>query len=288
MVIRTFHGFLAAVLLMTGRAIILEAAPIVTTVGGPADSQMTMIENVYGGHDNWGGRNAANVYDGGAFQEGSRRILIRFDLPPLQNDILAATLELRYSSYLSNEGILRLYRLTESWGEGTGSGHESVSATETGMSGGTGCGPQDGAADWFDRFHGTDGGAWSVPGAVGGTSSIATPTVTQLVTELTFPCTVILNVLDDVRYWYANGVNMQNFGWVMTEEDSDGEWRVGLRFYSNDALSESYNYTPILRITSVPEPAIWVSLVFGAISLITFTLGRRLKEGRSVRALGTR
>ncbi|HET6493922.1 MAG TPA: DNRLRE domain-containing protein [Thermoguttaceae bacterium] len=210
--------------------------------------------NLYTGHDNWGGRSFANAYDSNdPVYVSSAHVLLRFDLPSLSlsdpDDIVAATLTLHASS--STGSTLQLYRLLESWEEGTGSGASSVYASETGGTGGTGFGPQDGACDWYDRYHGST--AWSVPGAVGGGSSLADPSAVYTVTA---EHTILMDVTQDLRYWYANGTNSLNYGWVITSQDTDGEWPAGIRFHSDDYIYPSYQ--PALAIDYVPEPSAFV------------------------------
>jgi hypothetical protein len=173
--------------------------------------------------------------------------LLRFHLPELESvHVISATVTLRRNDWLSYEGTVSIYRLLESWAEGSGSGSSTLYASESSGSGGTGYGPQDGMVDWFDRQHGV--AAWSTPGALGPGSSLMVPTDVHTVQgESIFS----LDVTADVQYWYDHGLDITNFGWILTSIDTDGQWRIGLRLLSDDSPSGG----PVFTMEYIPNLA---------------------------------
>ena len=243
-------GLLLAYMLMTWTASSVNGDTVSITGTNDTDCSMILGADLYPwgpytGHENWGGRNFSNVYEPEGGLTATAHTLLRFHLPELESvHVISATITFRRDSYLSFEGTVSIYRLLESWAEGTGSGSLTTYATETGGTGGTGYGPQVGMVDWFDRQHGV--ATWSTPGAVGPGSSLTLPTDVHTVQgEYTFP----LDVTADVQYWYDHGLDITNFGWVLTSIDTDGQWRVGLRLLSDDSSSG-----PVFTMEYVLEP----------------------------------
>lgn len=223
-------GLLLACTLATWTAATVNGDTLTITGAGPPDCTVIVSPDEWTrtGHENFGSLDVTQVFE----QDGIgwvNRTLLRFDLPELESvHVISATVTLRRNDWLSNEGMVSIYRLLESWTEGTGAGVV-----------------QDGAADWFDRQHGV--AAWSTTGALGPGSSLTVPTDVHTVQgEYTFS----LDVTADVQYWYDNGLDVTNFGWVLTSIDTDGQHRFGLRLWSDDSLS-----APVLTIEYVPNLA---------------------------------
>lgn len=255
----------ASTWIMAGAAVFLlnavaGATSVTVTITGADNTQCAMIlaptpytGGPYTGHENWGGRTFANAYEAEGGMSTSAHVLIGFALPDLGSVAIdSATLRLHRDGWLSSEGNIEAYRLLESWNEGSGSGSPTVYASELGGAGGTGFGPQTGSADWFDRAHGA--ATWSTPGAIGPGSSLTSPSAAFVVNNEDY---FSLDVTSDLQYWYDHAL-ANNFGWVLTSHDTDGQWRVGLRLQSDDAGYAQ----PMLTVnySVIPEPVTLLTL----------------------------
>lgn len=203
------------------------AVQTVTLAGPVQTDDATLYSNAPS--DNAGG--GVDSYAGLTAGSGIRRLLVRFDLSSIPSSAVVsdAVLTLTVTKASSGSSDVRhdLYRLTNSWVEGTGVG------------GGAGGQITTGTASWSSRQY--PNLPWNTPGGDFVSASTASTTISA-----TVPFTAQWSgpgVTADAQAW-INGT-LPNYGWIVTgDETVSGSAR---RFASSEATDATTR--PSLTIT---------------------------------------
>jgi len=202
------------------------------------------------------------IFAGTNAQSSPRRGLIQFDVAgaiPAGSTINSVQLTLflnQTGSGASASPTIRLYRLSNDWGEGSAGG------SSNGVSGiGQGFAAGEGDATWNARhFSATTPTLWNNPG---GDFAVADSAALAIVgTTLNAPYTwgSTPAMVADVQSWLNNSTS--NFGWILrSDEESTASSVRG--FWSKEASRTGQGaFVPQLQVTYtlVPEPSsiIWI------------------------------
>lgn len=176
-----------------------------------------------------------NVFVGKTVALNERRALLRFDLSaiPAGSTVTAATLTLTVTMANTSTGFSdSLYRLTNSWGEGT-----SLSGMCGGGGGGCGGPATPGSATWVYRFWNT------TPWTAAGGDFVAASSATAIVGGLGAYNWTSAQLAADVQSWVHTPAT--NFGWILIAAPT--ETSSAKRFASRDFADPTQR--PVLTIT---------------------------------------
>jgi hypothetical protein len=186
---------------------------------------------------------------------GSRRALVAFNLTacttpiPAGSTVTAATLTLRADRRgpsFSNETV-RLFRLTQNWGE-AGSDTNSSGGIGSGSGGGDGIGAQPQDATWQARFFAANPAmSWTTAGG----DFAAQESASTMLTNFTNGTPTQFNwsspqMISDVQGWLTAPAG--NFGWIVRANEATP--RTAVRFISRNHPQQA-NW-PTLRIDYTP------------------------------------
>jgi hypothetical protein len=156
-----------------------------------------------------------------------RRALIRFDLSPIPSSatINGVSLILANDRGKSGSQVVTLYRVTESWGEGTSNSNADP---------GKGAPATTNDATWTHRFYS------ATPWSTSGGSYVATPSASVSVGSSGTYTWTSTQMAADVQAWLASPAT--NFGWIIIGNEASKA--TARRFYSRTGTT-----SPILRVT---------------------------------------
>ena len=224
---------------------VASASADVVTLGSSQDTTIfaNNVNNSAGG--------AVVMFSGTDGNASVKRALVQFDIAsnvPPGSTITGVQLTLFLGQVAGMGGMgstgtamISLYRLTDSWGEGTnGAGNSLVGL-------GQGFPAQEGDATWANRFFSSTS---PVPWTNAGGDFISTTSAETIVgattnTGYTWASTPVL--VADVQGWVDN--TSSNFGWLL-ENNNETSSRTFRAFYTRDETNSALQ--PQLQITFTP------------------------------------
>jgi hypothetical protein len=272
---RTAIYSVAILALSTGLAGIVQADTIATLTDTAIVQDTTLFGNKVS--NGGGGSPGLFVADGGSNAPLPNRALIEFNVAgniPAGSTITSAKLTMILGQVGGGGGggnptipttTIDLFRVADSWGEGTAQTQAPASDNLATLGGGAAATPSD--ATWNNRFFSSPSSiTWTTPGGdFAGTASANLDVGTTLGSSNTWLSTAAL--VADVQLWLDSPST--NFGWILKSEDESTQ--ANLRgFYSRQAATASNH--PVLTISYVPEPS---SFVLSALALSALIAAQR-------------
>jgi len=232
-----------------------------------ASHDTTIFQDNYNNSDGGG----PALYAGTNGSMSPRRSLLYFDVAgniPAGATITSVQLVLTLAQVAGSgmgEGAgapqtIRLYPVTQSWGEGTNGSGSTIM-----MSGG-GFAANAGDATWDARFFSTTSPTlWNLPGGDFVSTASASSTVSGTTVNIPFYWGSTAQLVADVQGWYGNPSS--NYGWILKNDD-ETDARTFYAFYSREGNSNA-SETPqlIITYTLVPEAQTISLLLAGGIGL---------------------
>lgn len=224
--------------------------------------------------DNTANANGAGdeIFAGNNGNGFARRSLLRFDLSgvPTGAIVQSVTLSLyvtQASSLGSAATVASVYRLANSWGEGT------TNPTAPGQ----GTPAQTGDVTWLFRFYPDASRRWSTAGGDFGSQASATASVGQIGTRPSFTGP---GLTSDVQSWV--NAPSSNFGWLLRGDET--VLRTARGYASREAVADvrptltiTYQPPPPRQVPTLPAP--WIQGLL--VALIVALAARAGRHGRT-------
>ncbi len=221
---------------------VASASADVVTVGSSQDT------TIFGNNVNNSAGGAVVMYSGTDGNASVKRALVQFDIAsnvPAGSMITGVQLTL-FLGQVAGMGItgtatISLYRLTDSWGEGTnGAGNSLVGL-------GQGFPAQNGDATWANRFFSTTSPvSWTNAGGDFISTSSA-ETIVGATTNTGYAWLSTPALVADVQEWVDNPSS--NFGWLLENSD-EVSTRTFRAFFTREETNSTLQ--PQLQVTFIP------------------------------------